>query len=216
MRMHCFSQQNALFWQALLKHLQRSLTDCGVISCPAVAKDRTQPPPPPPLSAGALLFLFRFGRPVLLCGWLLHHGRPFGCSCQDAGRESAGVTESKCCREKEKEKKTKKNDTCEVISVHSVEQQEADEEDESEAGDNHSAQRETVAAFSLNDLCANTKVKLQRIKHFPPFSKTRIRLTEPTRTCITISPIPALVTRTDVAHPADTRVLLQLLRLDGC
>lgn len=100
--------------------------------------------------------------------------------------------------------------------MHSVEQQEADEEDESEAGDDHSAQRETVAAFTLNDLGANNKVKLQRIKHFPPFSKTWIRLTEPTRTCITISPIPALVTRTDVAHPADTRVLLQLLQLNGC
>lgn len=33
--------------------------------------------------------------------------------------------------------------------------------------------------------------------------KILVTLTEPTRTCITISPIPALVTRTDVAHPAD-------------
>lgn len=35
--------------------------------------------------------------------------------------------------------------------------------------------------------------------------KILIGLTEPTTTCITISPIPALVTRTDVAHPAQKK-----------
>lgn len=39
--------------------------------------------------------------------------------------------------------------------------------------------------------------------------KILIRLTEPTRTCITISPMPALVTRTDVAHPAKTKKVKQ-------
>lgn len=47
------------------------------------------------------------------------------------------------------------HDTCEVISVHSMEQQETDEEDESEASDDHSTQREAVAAFSLDDLGDN-------------------------------------------------------------
>lgn len=50
------------------------------------------------------------------------------------------------------------HDTWEVISVHSMGQQETDEEDESEAGDDHSTQRETVAAFTLNDLSGNNKV----------------------------------------------------------
>lgn len=49
------------------------------------------------------------------------------------------------------------HDTCEVISVHSMEQQETDEEDESEASDDHATQRETVAAFGLNDLGDNNK-----------------------------------------------------------
>lgn len=93
-------------------------------------------------------------------------------------------------------------DTCEVISVHSMEQQEADEKDESEASDDHSAQRETVATFSLNDLGGNKKITQMSLEPFPHFSGISITLTEPTRTCITISPIPALVTRTDVAHPA--------------
>lgn len=100
-------------------------------------------------------------------------------------------------------------DTCEVISVHSMEQQEADEKDESEASDDHSAQRETVATFSLNDLGGNNKITQTSIKPFPHFSGIWITLTEPTRTCITISPIPALVTRTDVAHPAQKNALFK-------
>lgn len=68
------------------------------------------------------------------------------------------------------------HDTCEVISVHSMEQQETHEEDESEAGDDHSAQRETVAAFSLNDLGGNHKVKLESIKRFPHFQRWRSHL----------------------------------------
>lgn len=89
-----------------------------------------------------------------------------------------------------------------------MEQQEADEKDESQAGDDHSAQRETVAPFSLNDLGGNNKIPPTSLKPFPRFSGTSITLTEPTRTCITISPIPALVTRTDVAHPAQKRHFL--------
>lgn len=85
--------------------------------------------------------------------------------------------------------------------MHSMEQQETDEKDESEASDDHSAQRETVATFSLNDLGGNNEITPTNIKPFPRFSGISVTLTEPTRTCITISPIPALVTRTDVAHP---------------
>lgn len=55
--------------------------------------------------------------------------------------------------------------------MHSMEQQETDEQDESQARDDHSAERETVAAFSLNDLGGNNKVSLQRIKHFPHFQR---------------------------------------------
>lgn len=93
--------------------------------------------------------------------------------------------------------------------MHSVEQQETDEKDESEASDDHSAQRETVATFSLNDLGGNNKITQMSVKPFPRFSGISVTLTEPTRTCITISPIPALVTRTDVAHPARKNALFK-------
>lgn len=174
-----------------------SLTDWAIIWYPTVAKDRTRLPP---LSASALLFLF--GRSLLLCDWFLHHGRLFGCSCRKADRNLLGVIKSNICR------KTfgtwyLRGNFCAFDGT---------------AGDRWRRWiRGRRWSFHSAGNCSCLYSEWSERKHqsltleyrtVSPYSKISIILTEPTRTCITISPIPALVTRTDVAHPADRQYVI--------
>lgn len=115
---------------------------------------------------------------------------------------------------------------CDVF-VTLLDEEQQNEECESQAAEDHSAQQEAEAALTVHHLreqrdsnqynykSTATLSSIGRASHDTRKGKDmgsipnamQIRPTEPTSTWSTISPIPALVTRTVVAQPEDDKTL---------